>query len=186
MRNLILSPWTIKSWNKKIPETMALSNFEKHKLNFVCLCFYHHHHHHHFMGTNMCQMRGGWENNEDKYLVQDMRQYEQMMRMYVSSQGPRPGFMTQVNNVWNLWVLSQKKCKNNRCCLLVIQGWYISRVRRVFQLRVGSGLGIEKIFRVGSGWVPGICIKYQVNWVLWGIEILIGYSLSISLISYTF
>ena len=51
------------------------------------------------MGTNMCQMRGGWENNEDKYLVQDMRQYEQMMRMYVSSQGPRPGFMTQVNNV---------------------------------------------------------------------------------------
>ena len=63
------------------------------------LFYHHHHHHHHFMGTNMCQMRGGWENNEDKYLVQDMRQYEQMMRMYVSSQGPRPGFMTQVNNV---------------------------------------------------------------------------------------
>ena len=57
---------------------------------------------------------------------------------------------------------------------------------RVFQLRVGSGLGIEKIFWVGSGWVSGICIKYQVNWVLWGIEILIGYSPSISLISYTF
>ena len=57
---------------------------------------------------------------------------------------------------------------------------------RVFQLRVGSGSGIEKIFRVGSGWVSGICIKYQVNWVLWGIEILIGYSPSISLISYTF
>ena len=57
---------------------------------------------------------------------------------------------------------------------------------RVFQLRVGSGSGIEKIFWVGSGWVPGICIKYQINWVLWGIEILIGYSPSISLISYTF
>ena len=57
---------------------------------------------------------------------------------------------------------------------------------RVFQLRVGSGSGIEKIFRIGSGWVSGICIKYQVNWVLWAIEILIGYSPSISLISYTF
>ena len=137
---------------------MALSNFEKHKLNFVCLCFYHHHHHHHFMGTNMCQMRGGWENNEDKYLVQDMRQYEQMMRMYVSSQGPRPGFMTQVNNVWNLWVLSQKKCKNNRCCLLVIQGWYISRVRRVFQLRVGLGY-----WKNISGWVGlGTGYLYQI------------------------
>ena len=33
----------------------------------------------------MCQMRGGWGNNEDKYLVGDMRQYEQMMKMYVSS-----------------------------------------------------------------------------------------------------
>ena len=59
---------------------------------------------------------------------------------------------------------------------------------RVFELRVGSGSGIEKIFWVGSGWVSGICIKlkYQVNWVLWGIEILIGYSPSISLISCTF
>ena len=46
---------------------------------------YHHHHYHYFTETNMCQMRGGWGNNEDKYLVGDMRQYEQMMRMYVSS-----------------------------------------------------------------------------------------------------
>ena len=47
------------------------------------------------------------------------------------------------------------------------------RVRRIFQLRVGLG--------------SSICIKYQVNWVLSGIEILIGYSPSISLnISYTF
>ena len=46
------------------------------------------------------------------------------------------------------------------------------RVRRFFQLRVGLG--------------SGICIKYQVNWVLSGIEILIGYLQSISLISCTF
>ena len=62
----------------------------------------------------------------------------------------------------------------------------LDRVRRVGFFNFGSGSGIEKIFRVGSGWVSGICIKYQVNWVLWGIEILIGYSPSISLISYTF
>ena len=52
---------------------------------------------------------------------------------------------------------------------------------RVFQLRVGSGSGIEKIFWVGSGWVSGFFIKYQVKRVLSGIEILIGYSQSISL-----
>ena len=39
---------------------------------------------------------------------------------------------------------------------------------RVFQLRVGSGLGIEKYF--GSDWVLGIFIKYQVNRVLSGID----------------
>ena len=46
-------------------------------------------HHHHFIGTNMCQTRGRWGYNEDKYLVPDMqhRQYEQMMRMYAPSQG---------------------------------------------------------------------------------------------------
>ena len=66
-------------------------------------------------------------------------------------------------------------------------GYYMQgQTGRVFQLRVRSGSGIENIFRVGSGRVSGICIKYQINWVLWGIEILIGYSLSISLISYTF
>ena len=62
----------------------------------------------------------------------------------------------------------------------------LDRVRRVEFFNFGSGSGIEKIFRVRSGLVSGICIKYQVNWVLWGIEILIGYSPSISLISYTF
>ena len=50
----------------------------------------------------------------------------------------------------------------------------VVRVRRVYQLRVGLG------------WVAGICIIYQVNRVLSGIEILIGYSSSISLISYIF
>ena len=44
----------------------------------------------------------------------------------------------------------------------------------------------KKIFWVGSGWVSGFFIKYQVQRVLSGIEILIGYSQSISLISYTF
>ena len=44
---------------------------------------------------------------------------------------------------------------------------------RVFQLRVGSGR------------VLGICIKYQVILVLWGNDILIVYSPSISLIYYT-
>ena len=48
------------------------------------------------------------------------------------------------------------------------------RVRQVYQLRVGLG------------WVSGICFKYQVNRVLSGIEILIGYWPSISIISYIF
>ena len=38
---------------------------------------------------------------------------------------------------------------------------------RDFQHRVGSSLGIEKIFRVGLG----IFIKYQVNRELSGIEV---------------
>ena len=57
----------------------------------------------------------------------------------------------------------------------------LDRVRRVGFFNFGSGSGIEKIFRVGLC----ICIIYQVIWVLWGNEILIGYSPSISLISYT-
>ena len=52
---------------------------------------------------------------------------------------------------------------------------------RVFQLQVGSGLGIEQIFQVGSGWVSGIFIKYQVNRVLSGIKILIRYSPSLAI-----
>ena len=52
---------------------------------------------------------------------------------------------------------------------------------RVFQLRVGFGYWKNISGRVGLC----ICIIYQVIWVLWGNEILIGYSPSISLISYT-
>ena len=55
---------------------------------------------------------------------------------------------------------------------------------RVFQLRVGSCSGIEKIFQVGLG----IGYLYQIPSKLGisGIEILIGHSPSISLISYIF
>ena len=48
---------------------------------------------------------------------------------------------------------------------------------------VSSGVVVGRIL---LSLVLGICIKYQVNWVLWGIEILIGYSPCISLISHTF
>ena len=61
-------------------------------------------------------------------------------------------------NWGNLTKLAEMKCEQ--------QGL----TGRVFQLRVGSGLGIEKIFRVGSSWVAGIFIKYQVNRVLSGIR----------------
>ena len=62
----------------------------------------------------------------------------------------------------------------------------VFRVRRVGFFNFGSGWVrvLKKYF--GSGRVSGICIKYQVNWVFWGIEILNGYLQSISLISYTF
>ena len=47
--------------------------------------------------------------------------------------------------------MSFKQKKSNRCCPLVIQGWYISRVRRVFQLRVGLGYWKNILGWVGLG-----------------------------------
>ena len=67
------------------------------------------------------------------------------------------------------------------CLTSIITGKFINniiaRVRRVGFFNFGSGSGIEKIFWVGSG----IGYLYQIPSQL-GIEILIGYSPSISLI----
>ena len=98
-------------------------------------------------------------------------------------------FVDESRRFWFLKEVLKLSCRSSVVAMILLKGLTrpsTGRVRRVgfFNFRSGRVRVLKKYF--GSGWVSGICIKYQVNWVLLGIEILTGYSPSISFISYTF